>query len=183
MEIEQVTDFNGRDVVKSMDEDRKIAEGYVLEYEAMRKEYDTKKMEWLFNTQAAKPIDENIGGGKSNLPGKPVEEAALKSAQYDMNHPEYLWLQAVSIALKTFGERKRIFIRVRREAEHKNNGGCVGRPGWVVYTQRRYYEEIQDRFLNGGGWLAERTIKSWWKEILDVVVEVHLRIKNNFGQH
>ena len=47
MEIEQVTDFNGRDVVKSMDEDRKIAEGYVLDYDTMRKEYDTKKMEWL----------------------------------------------------------------------------------------------------------------------------------------
>ena len=109
-----------------------------------------------------------------------MEAKAIRAAQYDMERPEYLWLKAVDVALRTFGERKRIFITVRQEAARLEHGAGPGRRGWVVYTQRRYCEEIEKRFLNVHGWMGERTIREWWGRVVDCVVEVHLRLKAKF---
>lgn len=163
-----------QDIVKDMSEDRKVAEGYILNYAVLKKEYELRKAEWMERSRP--PADTNTGGGKGNLPGHPVEEAAIKSAEYDAEHPEYLWLKAVGISLRTFGERKRIFISCRQEAERHNIGGR-GRHGWVVYTQRRYCEEIENRFINANGWLGERTVREWWRQILECIVEIRLRLK------
>lgn len=163
-----------QDIVKGMENDRKIAEGYILEYNDRLNYYNFLKQEWLDGLKVL--AGENCGGGKSNLPGNPTEAIAIKKAQYDMEHPEYLWLRAVEIALKTFGERKRIFIVVRCEAEAKAQI-YHGKKSWVVYTQRRYSEEIAKRYINANGWLGERTVKAWWRQILDCIVEVHLRLK------
>ena len=165
---------NEQDIVEGMREDRKVAEGYILQYEEIQERYERQKAEWM--EQGRPPADTNTGGGKGNLPGHPVESAAIKSAEYDAEHPEYLWLRAVGIALRTFGERKRIFIACRQEAERHNAGGR-GRHGWVIYTQRRYAEEIERRFINANGWIGERTIKAWWRQVLDSIVEIHLRLK------
>ncbi len=166
---------NEQDIVDRMRIDRKIAEVYILNYEALKKSYEKRKAESM--EKSHQPADTNIGGGKSNLPGHPVEAAAIKSVEYDAEHSDYLWLQAVGIALRTFGERKRIFITCRQEAERQNAGGR-GRHGWVVYTQRRYSEEIANRFINANGWIGERTIKAWWRQVVDSIVEIHLRLKN-----
>ena len=165
------------ELVKGMGDDRKQAEHYVLNYERELADYADRKREYLDSLASA--AAENASGGRGNLPGHPVEALAIRSAQYDMDHPAYLWLKSVEIALRTVGERKRIFINVRREAEAKGNyrDGHPGRRAWVVYTQRRYAEEIQNRFINANGWIGERTVKAWWAQILDCVVEIHLRIK------
>lgn len=163
-----------QDITDAMAADRKKAEDYILNYAVLKKEYELRKAEWLERSRP--PVDTNTGGGKGNLPGHPVEDAAIKSAEYDAEHPEYLWLKAVGISLRTYGERKRIFITCRQEAERHNIGGR-GRHGWVVYTQRRYCEEIENRFINTTGWLGERTIKAWWRQILDRIVEIWLRLK------
>lgn len=163
-----------QDIVKDMSEDRKVAEGYILNYAVLKKEYELRKAEWLERIRP--PADTNTGGGKGNLPGHPAEDAAIKSVEYDAEHPEYLWLKAVGISLRTFGERKRIFISCRQEAERHNIGGR-GRHGWVVYTQRRYCEEIENRFINANGWLGERTVREWWRQILECIVEIRLRLK------
>lgn len=165
---------NEQDIVKSMNEDRKLAEDFILNYENHKKDYERKKRDWL--EQSRPPVDTNIGGGKGNLPGHPVEDMAIKSADYDAERPRYLWLRAVGIALRTFGERKRIFIACRQEAEHHNIGGR-GRHGWVVYTQRRYAEEIENRFINANGWMSDKTVRLWWQQILECIVEIHLRLK------
>ena len=163
-----------QDIVRGMDNDRKIAEGYILNYDNERKAYEVRKQEWLRANNA--PAGDKAGS-KSNLPGSPTENAAIKVAQYDMEHPEYLWLRAVEIALKTFGERKRIFIVVRCEAEAKAQI-YHGKKSWVVYTQRRYSEEIAKRYIiDDGGWVSERTIIKWWQQVLERVVEIYLRIK------
>jgi len=167
-------DYTG--LVKCMADDRKQAEYFILNHQKELREYESRKAEYL---EQMKALDGNAVGGKGNLPGKPVEAQAVKSAEYDMEHPEYFWLKSVDIALRTFGERKRIFISVRREAEnHGKYGAGPGRRAWVVYTQRRYAEEIEKRFLNGHGWMGERTIRAWWSQVIDCVVEMHLRLKN-----
>ena len=160
------------EIDKDMKADRKLAERFLLGYDHELSEYAKQKEEFL-----AAPRE--ISAGRGNLPGKPVEAQAIKSAQYDAEHEEYGWLRAVEVALRTFGERKRIFISVRQEAAAKGNcNDGPGRRGWVVYTQRRYSEEICKRFLNAHGWLGERTVKAWWSQILDCVVEMHLRLQN-----
>lgn len=165
---------NEQDLVDSMKEDRKQAEGYILNYAVRKKEYELRKKEWLERSRP--PADTNSGGGKSNLPGHPVEDAAIKSVDYDYQQKDYIWLKAVEIALRTFGERKRIFIACRQEAERHNVGGR-GRHGWVVYSQRRYCEEIEKRFINASGWMSDKTIRLWWRQILDRIVEIRLRLK------
>ena len=163
-----------QEIVKGMEQDRKTAEKFVLNYDNERKTYDDRKQEWLNANNA--PAGGKVGG-KTNLPGSPTENAAIKVAQYDMEHPEYLWLRAVEIALKTFGERKRIFITVRREADRKAQS-YHGKKSWVVFAQRRYSEEIAKRYIfDDGGWVSERTIIKWWQQVLERVVEIYLRIK------
>ncbi len=163
-------------LANDMQDDRKIAERFILNFEAEQKKYDMAKRDY-FESQKR---NVEKAGGKGNMPGNPTQAQAIKSAQYDEDNPSYLWLKAVEIALRTFGERKRIFISVRQEAAQRGcyNVGRPGRRGWVVYTQRRYSEEICKRFLNAHGWLGERTVKAWWSQILDCVVEMHLRLQN-----
>lgn len=161
-----------KEILNDMRQDRHTAEAFILEYQARREKYEQQKEEEL------EKMKDNDGGPSGNLPSSPTERAAVLSVQYDQDHwGEYSWLQAVEVAMKTFGERKHIFIAVRREADSKvHRVKARGRHGWVVYTQRRYSEEINKRFINDMGWLADRTVKQWWHQIIDSVVEIHLRI-------
>lgn len=163
-----------QDIVKDMSEDRKVAEGYILNYAVLKKEYELRKAEWLERIRP--PADTNTGGGKGNLPGHPAEDAAIKSVEYDADHSEYLWLKAVGIAFRTFDAKRRIYIACRQRAEHDSNQ-WRGRKSWVVYTQMSYDEEIKKHFINLNGWMSERTVRRWWRQIIDRVVEIHLRIK------
>ena len=161
----------GNDIGADMKKDRQIAEEYLLNYARISKEYAAAKEDYLNSTPAA-----SAAGGKSNLPGAPTEAKALRGAMYDEANASYLWLRSVEVALKTLGERKNIFIRVRREADQHNSKSCArGRRPWVIYTQRRYSEEIKKRFLSAQ-WLSEDTTRRWWREIVGRVVEIHLRI-------
>ena len=161
-------------LASDMQDDRKIAARFILNFEAEQKQYDKAKRDYL---ERQKHIVEKVGG-KGNMPGNPTQAAAIRSAQYDIDNPDYLWLKAVEIALRTFGERKRIFISVRQEAAQRGgyNEGRPGRRAWVVYTQRRYSEEIGKRFLNANGWMSDKTIRLWWSQVLDCIVEIHLRL-------
>ena len=161
-------------LANDMQDDRKIAERFILNFEAEQKKYDMAKRDY-FESQKR---NVELVGGKSNLPGNPTQAQAIRSAQYDEDNPSYLWLKAVEIALRTFGERKRIFISVRQEAAQRGcyNDGRPGRRAWVVYAQRRYSEEISKRFLNAHGWMSDKTIRLWWSQVLDCIVEIHLRL-------
>ena len=161
-------------LASDMQGDRKLAERYILNYEVEQAKYAEAKNDYFASQQRG---GEKVGS-RGNMPGNPTQSTAIRSAQYDLDNPAYLWLQAVGIALKTFGERKRIFIAVRQEAAQNGhyNEGKPGRRAWVVYTQRRYSEEIGKRFLGNAGWMSERTMRAWWSQIVERVVEIYLRI-------
>ena len=95
----------------------------------------------------------------------------MKSLQFDSTYPGFRWLKAVEIVQRGLGERKNIFIKVRREADRLHHIG-KGRKGWVVYVQRRYGEEMENRFIIPEVWTAEKTLKTWWQEIIDRTVFV-----------
>lgn len=157
-------------IYEDMKKDRRKAENFILNFESEKKQYEATKTEYLANQKK-----ENEGAGRKSLPSSPTEAEAVISAQYDADSENYSWLKAVELALKTFGERKYIFLEVRREAEKHCHGGR-GRKGWVIYTQQHYSDKIQQRFINDTGWLGERTVKSWWQQIISCVVEFHLRL-------
>ena len=155
------------DIFNGVQEDKKTAEYYLLNFESELKKYHEAKDEFL-NYKAER--DENTGGGRSGV-GNPTEQAAMKSLQFDSTYPGFRWLKAVEIVQRGLGERKNIFIKVRREADRLHHIG-KGRKGWTVYVQRRYAEEMEKRFIIPEVWIHEKTLRSWWQEIIDRAVFV-----------
>ena len=162
----------GATVIADMKRDRETARDYLLFYDTRLAEYNRRKEEEL----ASQPRPENTPGGGNNGVGNPTESQALRIVRYDESHPEYYWLKAVEILQRSLGERKNIFIKVRREAEVKKVSG-VGRPAWVVYTQMHYMMELEERFLNDYVSISEKRIKAMWRELVDKTVEIYLRLK------
>lgn len=151
-------------VKNSIAADRKTAEYYLLNYDSELQKYRDAKQEYL---EFKENHDDNAGGGKSNMTGAPTERTVLKSIAFDDTYEPYRWLKAVEIVQRGLGERKNIFIKVRREAE-RNNLYTVGRGrrGWVVYTQMRFEEEMERRFIIPDFSVGEKTIKTWWQELV-----------------
>lgn len=162
------------DITESIASDKKLAEYYLLNYEVELQRYKEAKEEYM----TYKPEqDDNVGGGKGNMTGNPTEQAVLRGMQFDSQYEGYKWLKAVEIVQRGLGERKNIFIRVRREAERQNIYTIGrGRKGWVLFVQRRYAEEMEKRFIIPEVWVAENTIKSWWKDIVNQTVFVANKI-------
>lgn len=162
----------GATVIADMKRDREIARDYLLFYDTRLAEYNRRKEEEL--SSQLRP--DNTQGGGNNGVGNPTESQALRIVRYDESHSEYYWLKAVEILQRSLGERKNIFIKVRREAEVKKVSG-VGRPAWVVYTQMHYMMELEERFLNDYVSISEKRIKAMWRELVDKTVEIYLRLK------
>lgn len=147
--------------------DKKDAEYYLLNYKKELQSYLDAKEEFM-HYKAER--DENTGGGRSGV-GNPTAQAVMKGIQFDSTYSCYRWLKAVEIVQRGLGERKNIFIKVRRESERLHHIG-KGRKGWVVYAQRRYAEEMEKRFIVPEVWVAEKTLKTWWQDIIDRTVFV-----------
>ena len=161
-------------ITNSIVSDKKNAEYYLLNYEEELKKYKDAKEEYL---NYKEDHDDNVGGGKSNMTGNPTELMAFKSIEFDKHYEGYRWLKAVEIVQRGLGERKNIFIKVRREAE-RNNLYTIGRgrKGWVVFVQHRYAEEIEKRFIVKEVYVAEITIKRWWSEIINQTIFIANKI-------
>ena len=163
---------DGATVIAEMKRDRETARDYLLFYDVRLAEYNRQKEEEL--SLQSRP-DKPPGGGNNGV-GNPTEAQALRIVRYDESHPEYYWLKAVEILQRSLGERKNIFIKVRREAEVKKVSG-VGRPAWVVYTQMHYMRELEERFLNGEVSISENYVRNLWRELVNQTVEIYLRLK------
>ena len=168
--------INRQELIESMEKDREIAERYLLDYDECLTEYNAKKREALNTYQ---PPDENVGGGRSNVPGHPVEAAAVRFADYDAEHSEYAWLRAVEYTRRTLGERKNMFIKARRAAKERAQRDTAGRPAWVEVAAQIYFELVCGRFIERP-WdkpPSARTVKLWWAQIIERTVEIHLRLE------
>lgn len=183
----------GMAIIRKIESDRRTAERYLLHYHQLLKEYEENRRiavdgEPVVDTgqppvmvqflDPEKGREENVGGGRGNLPGNPTEAKAMRAVAFDEKRDEYNWLKAVEIVQKSLGERKNIFIEIRRKAEEigmESRG--QGRPGWVVYCQMQYQVAMEDRFLEGAKYVGERTIKEWWRQLVGKVADVYARIK------
>lgn len=161
------------EIMEQIDADLKMAERYLLHYEKELAEYEAAKAAFMAGQQGQ-------CGGRGNLPGKPVEVQAIRGVEFDNSYVGYPWLKAVEIVQRSLGERKNIFIQVRREAEKKKlTTEKGGRPAWVGYLQTVYAERLAERFAMPPSVLPERTIRAWWGRLVARVMEVALHIKKN----
>ena len=160
------------ELMKSTKDDADIAEMYLLDYENELRAYQDYRFMHMTRTSCA-------GASRGNLPGKPTESAAIRGVVFDENYPGYLWLKAVEIVLRNLGEQKYHFVILRREAEackaiiHKTGG----RPSWVPYLQCKYSAWLAERYIGREYVPSEKTIRLWWKGIVDKVVLVKLKLE------
>ena len=181
----------GMAVIKEIESDRRTAERYLLHYRQLLKEYEEDRRravegEPIVDAEQPSVMSafpeggrvDNVGGGRSNLPGSPTESKALKAVGYDESQEAYTWLKAVEIVQRSLGERKNIFIEIRRDAEKEAMGNKgQGRPGWVTYCQMKYQAAMEERFLEGAHYVGARTIREWWGQLVGKVAAVRARIK------
>ena len=167
------TSENEQVIWDALKRDRSDAEMYLIRYPTLIRDYEHNKR--VLDGLTVRPADENVGGGRSNIPGHPTEAAAIRSVDYDCSDM-YRWLKAVEIVEKGLGERKRMLIEARRTAERSSGKEYRGRPVWVTATTMRYQEMIADRFIGGARQYNERTIREWWYEVVNRVVDIHLRL-------
>ena len=103
--------------------------------------------------------------------GRPCETKALKLTDLD---EQRLWLDTIERVEKTLSPKKRAFLDLRRQADQMKCNRRAGRPGWVAYVQTQYTDwhlrEYGVEFIP-----AERTLKLWWSEIVNVTVRMAIR--------
>ena len=158
-------------LAREMEKDRRLAEHYLLCYADEAERYFAQREEHVMK-----------GGEASLFRGEnPTQRAAVRGIEFDNRSGEVrVWLQAVEAVERGLGEKKKYFLEARRRAEKlKGNGFKQGRPGWVRQTQRIYAELMPA----ARHWLADRTVKSWWHEMVGETVGMKLKIKNLLGQH
>lgn len=154
--------------------DTDIAESYLLDYEKELRAYQNYRLTYMTKSNG-------VSVGRGNLPGHPTESAAIRGVEFDNNYPGYLWLKAIEIVLRNLGEQKYHFVILRREAEacksiiHKTGG----RPSWVPYLQCKYSAWLAERYIGKEYVPSEKTIRLWWKGIVDKVVLVKLKLEEN----
>lgn len=156
-------------IVKAISRDRQQAEHYLLYYEEELAKYEQGRAEYITK-----------GGTLPETAGKdPTARKAERGIAYDQQSKSRLWLMAVEIVTRELSGKKRVFLRVRREAEHhKGNGFRRGRPGWVIQVQHQFADAMEREYLAVGGiWLAERTVTAWWQEIISRTADIYIRLQ------
>ena len=161
-----IESYSDHDVVEYIRAKRPEAEFYLLNFREESQKYELQKTEFL---AAPGPIDENVGGGRSSLPGAPTEKQALRSVGYDEKQETYYWLKAVEIAVRGLSDKKRLFLEVRRKVGNEHR--------WVAITQMRYLEALEHKCLIPDPWISDETIRRWWYSIVRRTVEIYFALK------
>lgn len=165
-------DYQG--ISESIQQDRKTAEIYLLDYHGMMAEYQQKKIEYL---ESQRSISTERSGGHGTMPGKPTESQALQSASYDESQESYIWLKAVEIYQRTASPHKLIYLDIRRKAEKQSKQyNSVGRPAWVAYVQVRFAEAMAARLTPFV--LSERSIRQWWDDAITAVTMIYFKLSS-----
>lgn len=155
--------------IEDLKKDNRTAAEWLLFYEFRKAAYQEDYIEALNGRKAI----ENIGGGKSGVGNPTLTKTVMIS---DIIYAEK-WIKTIDDVHRMLGEKKLIFLKVRREAvnmtsKHKERG----RPAWVPYVQRRCTEELMNRYgLHQESCPSERILTEWWRKIIDLTVRVAMK--------
>lgn len=143
-------------------EENRIAANWLIYYRERKREHEERRQEIL---AGKRENDENVGGGRSSLPGHPVENIACKLDEHDHNDTAK-WLQTVEDVKSIVGPKKRQLLELRQECKFYISPDG-GRPGWIAPVQQRFGEIT--------GWCpAENKIKEMWYDIVGLAVRIAL---------
>jgi len=167
--MDLMTEGEALSINRAASEDRKRAEHFLLCYR-----------EELATYRAAREDFVSLHGEVPETKGfQPTERSVVRGQEFDRASEERSWLQAVEVVERGLSDQKRVFLHARRAAENvRGTGFRQGRPGWVAQTQRIYTRSMEREYLDPCAWLAERTVKAWWQDLVARVAETELRIKN-----
>lgn len=157
------------EIMAAIKKDNKLAEEWLLFYPERRRQYYTDMKSILGATQSLE-VSSRCGIGNPTM-AKGVQLTRL------MHHEA--WLETVEVVQESLSESKQLFLELRRESAYFQDNGNAGRPPWVEYVQRRYAEEIAVQL--GGkltpSYVHENTIKRWWRELVNLTVNVAFKKK------
>lgn len=158
-------------ILKAIKQDRKTAEHYLLCYDDERKKYELERADYISMAKAGNELDGH----------DPTARTSELGVECDEQSERYKWLRAVEIAAGALDERHNIFLTARRAADNRaSRTRSRGRRGWVVLTQRYYYDKITKRYpLDESGWLSDHSVKEWWRGIVSRTAEIAIRIKTD----
>lgn len=150
-------------ILEQIKRDYKTAEEWILQYYERRAEY----------YEEARYIHDHsygVGQGAGNKGSGGNNYSLIRFS--DLEHMER-WLLSVELMWSTLSPKKKIFVEQRRRAEAKNRylkERKQGRINWALFVQKHYAREMLQE--NGGRqetyWMNEKTIKIWWKEIVEL---------------
>lgn len=140
--------------------ENQVAGNWLIHYRARKRSHDEQRQEITAGTRER---DENVGGGRPSLPGKPVESMACKLDEHDTSNTAK-WLQTVEDVKSIVGPKKRQLLELRQECRFYISPDG-GRPGWIAPVQQRFGEIT--------GWCpAESKIKEMWYDVVWLTVRV-----------
>ena len=152
-------------IQKQIKEENRIASNWLIYYRERKRDHDERRQEILACT---KEKDDNVGGGRSSIIGRPTESLACRLADHDSNNTA-LWLQTVEDIKSIIGPKKRQLLELRQECKFYISPDG-GRPGWIAPVQIRFGEMT--------GWTpADDKLKEMWYEIVNIAVRI-ARIRN-----
>lgn len=149
-------------------EQNQVASEWILYYH-QRSQLHTQMQKNISALTASQCTGMPHGSGKS-------DSTVQKVIALDRLKNDELWLMTIEDVEKIVSPQKKVFIEVRRRAEEFKNDGIatVGRPGWVSYTQATYAEKIY-RMYGYEQVPSERTMMSWWNQLVDLAVRVAIK--------
>lgn len=153
-------------IMAEIKNDEQVTSDWLLLYFERRRDYYESRTNLQYSSQAP------AVGGRSGV-GKPTEQKTIMLSK--LMHDE-AWLETVEYVQERLSDRKKIFLKVRREAAYMDKN-IRGRPAWVVYVQQNYAEEMSK--ITGRNpeefWLSEATVKAWWKKLVNLLVIVAMK--------
>ena len=148
------------DVKEQIKRENRVAADWLIHYRERKRAHNERRQELQVGTREK---DDNVGGGRSSLPGKPVERLACTLAEHDTGNAAK-WLQVVEDVKSIVGPKKRQLLELRQECRFYISPDG-GRPGWIAPVQQRFGEIT--------GWCpAERTIQDMWRGIVSITVRI-----------
>jgi hypothetical protein len=146
----------------------KIAAKWLLEYPERRQSYIDQLSE--FSVLGAMKYSSQPGGTD---PGDPTKNKGVSLATLD---EQRLWIMTIEETESTLGEKKLVFMDIRRQAENIKYEGDMerGRPPWMLYVQSHYADWHQRRY---GVYYepSRKTIFNWWYEIINIAVRIAIK--------
>lgn len=149
-----------QDIKKVFRAENHIAGDWIIHYQQRKKDHDQRRIEI---EAGAKDKDENVGGGRSSVIGRPTEALAMALAGHD-NNCTARWLKVVELVMCIVGQKKRLLIELRQECRYYI-GPNGGRPNWITPVQQRYADAM-------GRPPAEYELKKMWNEIIILAVRL-----------